>query len=106
MTIETRHQWRIGSDRRRWLPAVDPENREMLLAIGAFLENLIVAAKSWGYEVDYRVIATTPFDPDLIAISLRSRPHHCRTESRPSGAGARCARVSTRARSGPPISPT
>ena len=70
VTIETRHQWRIGSDRRRWLPAVDPENREMLLAIGAFLENLIVAAKSWGYEVDYRVIAATPFDPDLIAINL------------------------------------
>ena len=33
-------RWIIGSERTRWLPAVDPHNRELLLSIGAFLENL------------------------------------------------------------------
>jgi hypothetical protein len=49
--------WIIGSDRERWLPAVDPHNREMLLSLGAFLENLIIAAKAHGYAVDLNVIA-------------------------------------------------
>lgn len=70
VVIENRYHWRIGSARRRWLPATDPDNREMLLAIGAFLENLIVAARCWGYDVEYRVLAATPFEPDLLDIRL------------------------------------
>ena len=49
--VEPQH-WIVGSARERWLPAVDPQNREVLLSIGAFLENLIIAAEVHGYAVD------------------------------------------------------
>ena len=32
--------WMIGNDRNRWLPAVDPNQRETILSIGAFVQNL------------------------------------------------------------------
>jgi hypothetical protein len=69
--IVSRSEWVIGSDRRRWLPAVDPFNRELLLSIGAFLENLAVAARNWGQEVESRVIAASPMDSDLVVVRLR-----------------------------------
>jgi len=43
-------------------PQVDPSNRETLLSIGAFLENLIVAGRQPGYVVEYEVLARTSFD--------------------------------------------
>jgi hypothetical protein len=63
-------RWVIGSDPSRWLSAVDPDNREMLLSLGAFLENLIVAAAQHGHDVAYRVIGTRPSDSALIDLSL------------------------------------
>jgi hypothetical protein len=60
----------IGSDRTRWLPSIDPDNRELLLSVGAFLENLILAAGHFGYRVEYRVIANTPHDSDLVEVRL------------------------------------
>jgi hypothetical protein len=68
--VEPKH-WVIGSDKKRWLTAVDPENRELLLGIGAFIENLILAAGTFGYEVDIQIIAKNPFDPDIADIRLR-----------------------------------
>jgi len=63
--------WVIGSDKKRWLPAVDPENRELLLGIGAFIENLVIAAGTFGYEVDTQIIAKKPLDPDIADIRLK-----------------------------------
>ncbi len=63
--------WVIGSDKKRRLPAVDPENRELLLGIGAFIENLVVAAGAFGYEAYVQVIAKNPSDPDIVDIQLR-----------------------------------
>lgn len=63
--------WIIGSDKKRWLPAVDPNNRELLLSIGAFIENLVIAAGTFGYEPDIQVIAKNPFDPDIAEIRLK-----------------------------------
>ncbi len=60
----------MGSDKRRWLPGVDPENREMLLSIGAFLDYLIIAANHHGYDVQYRVIAQTAFDQEILDVTL------------------------------------
>lgn len=65
---------RIGSNRSRWLPRVDPENREMALSIGALLENLIVAAPGHGYGVDYSVTGGSASDAELIAVRLAPRP--------------------------------
>lgn len=60
----------VGTERSRWLPAVDPQNREMLLSLGAFLENLIVAARHHGHDVEYRVVARNRTDPDVLDIQL------------------------------------
>jgi hypothetical protein len=61
----------IGSDTKRWLPAVDPENRELLLGIGAFIENLVMAAGASGYDVDIQILAKNPLDPDIADIRLK-----------------------------------
>ncbi len=61
---------RIGSDRARWLPQVDPQNRELALSIGAFLENLLAAAPGHSYQADFEVIGNTPRDEDLIQVRL------------------------------------
>lgn len=68
--VEPQH-WIVGSARERWLPAVDPQNREVLLSIGAFLENLVIAAEVHGYAVDLSVIAKSPSDKDIVDIRLR-----------------------------------
>lgn len=68
--LEPKH-WVIGSDKKRWLLAVDPENREMLLGIGAFIENLVIAAGTFGYEVGIQTIAKNPSDSDIADIRLK-----------------------------------
>jgi hypothetical protein len=68
--VEPKH-WVIGSDKKRWLTAVDPENRELLLGIGAFIENLVIAAGTFGYEADIQIIAKTPLDPEIADIRLK-----------------------------------
>jgi hypothetical protein len=68
--VEPKH-WIIGSDKKRWLPAVDPENRELLLGMGAFIENLVLAGGASGYEVDIQIIAKNPLDPDIADIRLK-----------------------------------
>jgi hypothetical protein len=64
-------RWVIGSDKKRWLPAVDPDNRELLLSIGAFLENLGIAAGTYGYETDVQITAKSPLDKEIAEIRLR-----------------------------------
>jgi len=68
--IEPNH-WMIGSDKKRWLPAVDPENREMLLGIGAFIENMVLAAATFGYSVDIKIIAKNRTDTDIVDVRLK-----------------------------------
>lgn len=67
--IASRH-WIIGTDRSRWLPAVDPENRETMISIGAFLENLAAAASSKGYEAEIQIIAQSAKDQEIAAVKL------------------------------------
>jgi hypothetical protein len=68
--VEPKH-WVIGSDKKRWLTAVDPDNRELLLGIGAFIENLVLAAGTFGYEVDIQIIAKSPMDSEIAEIRLK-----------------------------------
>lgn len=73
--VVKRHEWIVGADPARRLPVVDSENREMLLSIGAFVENLATAAQALGYEPCMEVIADSPFDADLIRVTLKpARP--------------------------------
>ncbi len=67
-----KQQWIIGIDQSRRLPGVDPTARETLLSLGAFLENLVIAATHYGYAVDYDVIARTPSDAEIIDLRLRT----------------------------------
>jgi nitroreductase len=48
-------RWRLSPDYSRALPVVDPEGREMWLSLGAFLENLDVAARNRGLRMSVRV---------------------------------------------------
>ncbi len=70
--IVSENEWIIGWDKTRSLPAVDPENRELLLSIGAFCEALSIAAKSIGLETENKIIARNPFSPELVKIKFRS----------------------------------
>jgi hypothetical protein len=64
------YEYVIGIDKARLLPAVDPENREVILSIGAFVENFCSAALSLGYDSQVEVIGTSSFDEDLAKITL------------------------------------
>lgn len=63
-------RWIIGSDRDRWLPEVDESNREVMLSLGAFIENLVQAANALGYAVETSVTAKDGFDPEVVLINI------------------------------------
>jgi nitroreductase len=68
-------KWIVGIDPERRLVVVDPENREMLLSMGAFVENLSLAAGALGYEAHTEIIAREAMDQQVVAVSLvRSKP--------------------------------
>ncbi len=68
--IIDKNHWVLGTEKSRWLPAVDPENREVLLSLGTFLENLIAAAGIKGYSVETEVRANHPSDSEILDIKL------------------------------------
>ncbi|MBW2334491.1 MAG: nitroreductase [Deltaproteobacteria bacterium] len=63
-------KWIVGIDSQRRLPAVDPENREALLSIGAFIENLSIAAGTLGFQIQTEIVAKTSMDEEIVKISL------------------------------------
>ena len=68
------YHWIIGNDRRRWLPAVDPHQRETLLSLGAFLQTLEDASNAMGYACGWALLAKTNQDPEVMEVKLvRSR---------------------------------
>ncbi len=70
--IKSKNEFVIGSEKDRWLPAVDPENREALLSIGAFIENFCSASLSFGYETDVQITAKSFFDSEIANIKLKN----------------------------------
>ncbi len=64
------YHWIIGNDRRKWLPAVDPTQRETILSIGAFMQNLDYAAAAFGYSCDWNLLATTNQDERVMSVKL------------------------------------
>lgn len=62
--------WTIGNDKSKWLPAVDPTQRETMLSIGAFAQNLEYAAGSLGYVCDWNLLATTNQDEWVMEVKL------------------------------------
>lgn len=62
--------WVIGNDKTKWLPAVDPTQRETVLSLGAFLQNLEYAAASFGYRAKTDVLAATNQDERVAEVKL------------------------------------
>ncbi|WP_319521916.1 Acg family FMN-binding oxidoreductase [uncultured Desulfosarcina sp.] len=70
--IEAATTWIVEANGDRRLPCVDPDNRELLLSIGAFAENLFLAAGALGRHADIEVIANSSHDRDILRVVLRS----------------------------------
>ncbi len=64
------YHWIVGNDRRKWLPAVDPLQRETMLSLGAFLKNLEYAAHAIGYECRWTLLAATNQDERVMDVRL------------------------------------
>lgn len=67
--IEPYH-WIIGNDKSKWLPGVDPTQRETILSIGAFMQNLEYAANNFGYSCQFTLLATSNQDKDILEVML------------------------------------
>ncbi len=52
----------------RWLRQVDPDKREFLLSLGAYLENLKIAAESFGFQGDVEIMADDADDENIARI--------------------------------------
>ncbi len=72
--IIDQRKWSIAADPQRTVPAIDPENREILLSIGAFVENLSIAASALGLHAETRVAATSFLDPTVVEVSFSHKP--------------------------------
>ncbi len=64
------YHWIVGNDKTRWLPGVDPTQRETILSIGAFLQTMEYAAGSLGYVCQFDTLATTNQDEDVVSVKL------------------------------------
>ncbi|MCP2727390.1 Acg family FMN-binding oxidoreductase [Limnofasciculus baicalensis] len=64
------YHWIIGNDKSKWLPAVDPTQRETILSIGAFIQNLDYAAGAFGYVCDWSLLATSNQDERVMEVKL------------------------------------
>jgi hypothetical protein len=67
--IEPYH-WIISNDKGKWLPAVDPTQRETILSIGAFIQNLEYAANSRGYDSRFNVLAKSNQEENVVEVML------------------------------------
>jgi hypothetical protein len=64
------YHWIIGNDKVKWLPGVDPTQRETILSIGAFLQNLQYAAVNFGYACQFTLLATSNQDENIMDVKL------------------------------------
>ena len=67
--IEPYH-WIIGNDKNKWLPGVDPTQRETMLSIGAFLQNLEYAAGNLGYDCEFSLLAASNQEENVVEVKL------------------------------------
>lgn len=66
----------LYADLRRALPAVDSNNRELVISCGAALHNLLLAVRYSGYETSAEIVAEdqlTPAEGDTKALMARVR---------------------------------
>jgi len=71
-------RWVICNDKSKWLPAIDPMQRETILSIGAFIQNLEYAAHNLGYRCQFSLIASTNQDEKVMVVKLIRSGNHFR----------------------------
>jgi len=77
----------IVADKTRWLKAVDPRQRELHIAVGCALENLLIAAEHFGYG--HQVIYFPKPDQAELVATVKFMPQGPALQSpRPKGAGS------------------
>lgn len=64
----------LKTDFSRKLQIVDPDARELFISLGAFLENLEIAAGCLGYKADIQITAKHKNDTNVAAIYLSKTP--------------------------------
>jgi hypothetical protein len=62
----------ICNDKTRWLTAVDPTQRETILSIGTFLQNLENAASNFGYACEFKLLAVNNQEENVMEVKLIS----------------------------------
>ena len=71
--IEPYH-WIICNDKSKWLPAVDPTQRETILSIGAFIQNMEYAASHYGYCCQWNLLSGSNQDENIMQVRLLKTP--------------------------------
>ena len=61
-------EWIIESDMERRLSIVDSGNREVMLSMGAFIENLVIAAGVFGLSAHITILAKSNFDRQVAKV--------------------------------------
>jgi len=64
------YHWIIGNDKSKWLPGVDPTQRETMLSIGAFTQNLEYGASNLGYQCEFTILANNNQDEQVLSVKL------------------------------------
>ena len=64
------YHWLIGNDKNKWLMAVDPAQRETILSIGAFMQNMFYAARQLGYDCNFTMVGLTNQDDYVTEVKL------------------------------------
>ena len=68
------NEWVIEADPARRLPCVDPDNRELLLSLGAFLENLLITAATFGLHAEIDIMAKNCYDREIVRLVFQEGP--------------------------------
>lgn len=68
-------------DEERLLPAVDPERRETLVSVGAFLENLVRGAESQGLAAEVEITADEPAGIEVARVRFEPAKAAGKTEA-------------------------
>ena len=69
--VQSQSELIIQSDKTRWLPEVDPTNREEFLSLSAFAETLSIASSATGFDVELNLIAKDLKETDVFQVKLK-----------------------------------
>jgi hypothetical protein len=73
--IKPSGEWIISMNSESLLKAVDPLNHDSIISLGAFICNLQIAARHYGYEAEVSIIAKDSFSEDMVEVKLvKSKP--------------------------------